>query len=353
MGHHSVWAGGIPEALKQSLFDFEKEDHRYRNLDPAVIQAIIVARHAMNKIPAEGKRMGVNFGSSRGTTFLFEHHHEYFLKHHKAETLASPTTTPGNLSSWVANDLKIKGIQISHSVTCSTGLHSLLNGIAWMKAGMSDCFLAGASEYPTTDFTIAQMQALKIYSRETGEYPCRALDLTKTKNSMVLGEGACVLVIKNGITDNAIALIAGVGYASEVIEHDVAVSEAAACIQDAMLMAMGDLPPSEVDAVVMHAPGTVKGDAAEFAAIKKVFGMEIPLLTSNKWIIGHTLGTSGLLSAEMAILMMQHQQFISSPFYNNQWSKKNPARLKNILVNAFGFGGNAVSVLLTLPEKKS
>jgi hypothetical protein len=45
----------------------------------------------------------------------------------------------------------------------------------------------------------------------------------------------------------------------------------------------------------------------------------------------------------MAILMLQYQEFISVPFLN----VKSPKYIKNILVNAVGFGGNAVSILLS------
>jgi len=105
-------------------------------------------------------------------------------------------------------------------------------------------------------------------------------------------------------------------------------------------------PLSEVDAIVMHAPGTIKGDATEYRAIRKIFGENLPLLTTNKWKIGHTFGASGLLSIELAVMMMQRQQFISVPFAKAQPSGK---RLQKILVNAVGFGGNAVSVLLSKP----
>jgi 3-oxoacyl-(acyl-carrier-protein) synthase len=95
----------------------------------------------------------------------------------------------------------------------------------------------------------------------------------------------------------------------------------------------------------MHAPGTIKGDLTEFRAIEKVFGESLPLLTTNKWKIGHTFGASGILSMEMAILMMQHNQFIGVPFAIAQ---KQTKPIKKVLVNAVGFGGNAVSVLLSL-----
>ena len=76
-----------------------------------------------------------------------------------------------------------------------------------------------------------------------------------------------------------------------------------------------------------------------------MFGDNHPALTSNKWIIGHSLGASGGMSLEMAILMMKNQHFIEVPFGS---FKKKPEQIKKVLVNAVGFGGNAVSVLLSL-----
>jgi len=92
----------------------------------------------------------------------------------------------------------------------------------------------------------------------------------------------------------------------------------------------------------MHAPGTLKGDTSEFNAIQKVFGNNLPLLTSNKWKIGHSFGASGALSMELAILMLKHQKFIPVPFTTLNADIKKP--LQTILVNAVGFGGNAVTI---------
>ena len=110
-----------------------------------------------------------------------------------------------------------------------------------------------------------------------------------------------------------------------------------------MKMALKNTNLSEVDAIVMHAPGTKAGDLTEFKAIQKVFGTNLPMLTTNKWKIGHTFGASGMLSIEMAILMMQHQEFIGVPFGKVQNARK---EIRKVLVNSVGFGGNAVSVLL-------
>jgi 3-oxoacyl-(acyl-carrier-protein) synthase len=333
---------------KQEVDVLKKSDSKYKSLDNSVIFAIAASRKAIQNAGwKKGDCFGINIGSSRGATELFEKHHLDFIANGKVATLTSPTTTLGNISSWVSHDLQSQGPEISHSITCSTALHALLNGVAWLKAGMSEKFLVGGSEAPLTDFTIAQMKALKIYSNsnETAEYPNRALDLNKKKNTLILGEGAAVCCLEIGKKKNALAFIEGIGYATEILEHNVSVSAEATCFQKSMKMALGTTNLSEVDAIVMHAPGTIKGDLTEYKAIQKVFGDNLPLLTTNKWKIGHTFGASGMLSIEMAIMMLQHNQFIGVPFAEAQIQKK---PLKKIMVNAVGFGGNAVSILLSL-----
>jgi len=331
--------------LKQEAEDLKNSSLHYKNLDESVLFALLASRNAVQQAGwGAGDSFGINIGSSRGATGLFEQHHAEFLSTGKTAVQASPATTLGNISSWVAQDLKSTGPDISHSITCSTALHALLNGVAWLRSGMADKFLVGGSEAPLTPFTIAQMQAMKIYSRETGEYFCRALDMDKTHSSMVLGEGAGMACLELGIVPNALAVIQGIGYATEVLQHSVSISADAECLQKSMQMALAGVDLNEVDAIVMHAPGTVKGDSSELNAIKNIFGESLPLLTTNKWKIGHTFGASGLLSLEFAVLMLQHNRFITSPFYPQEQKRD----LKKILVNAVGFGGNAVSVLVSV-----
>ena len=327
-------------------------DSKYKSLDKSVLYAMAASRQAMQNAGwTPNDVFGINIGSSRGATDLFEKHHQDYLKTGKALTLASPTTTLGNISSWVAHDLQSSGPEISHSITCSTALHALLNGVAWLRAGMADKFLVGGSEAPLTDFTIAQMRALKIYSNkkdgqpELVEWPNRALDLEKKQNTMILGEGAGVCCLEIGKKENALAYIEGIGYATEILEHNISISAEATCFQKSMKMALQDTNPCEVDVIVMHAPGTIKGDLTEYLAIEKVFGKTHPLLTTNKWKIGHTFGASGIISLELAIMMMQHNTFVGVPFAKAQIQSK---PIRKVLINAVGFGGNAVSVLLSL-----
>lgn len=342
------YAAFLPEGLSQEIEGIRKQRSDFRSVDRSVLFAIHASRQAVKSAGwLKGEEIGINIGSSRGATGLFEDYHKEFLEEGKVATLTSPSTTLGNISSWVAQELESTGPEISHSVTCSTALHGVLNGIAWINSGMAGRFIAGGSEASLTPFTIAQVQAMRINAQEDLDYPCQALNLKKNKNSMVLGEGASVMCMETGERENSLAIIKGVGFATESLKHSVSISANGSAFQKSMKMALGDLPLSEIDAIVMHAPGTVKGDLSEMKAIKAVFGEQLPALTTNKWKLGHTFGASGTLSLELAIMMLQHQEFIPVPFSSVNIE---PNRLKNIIVNAVGFGGNAVSVLVSLPN---
>ena len=168
---------------------------------------------------------------------------------------------------------------------------------------------------------------------------------------MFLGEGAGVACLEKGVKNNAKALITGIGYATEPLKHNISISTNADCFQKSIRMALGERSSDTVDVIVMHAPGTIKGDQSEYNAIQKVFGEDHPALTTNKWKIGHTFGASGILSLELAILILQHQQFIPVPYIHPEFTHQNALSksIKTILVNAVGFGGNAVSILLEFP----
>lgn len=337
--NEDVWVSSLQEKEINSIQQLRQDNPKYKNLDPSVLYALFVSRKLA--IKQTSSQVGVNIGSSRGATTLFEKYHREFIETNQANTLSSPTTTLGNLSSWIAQDLGTSGPNFSHSITCSTALHSILNAVAWLQSGMATSFIVGGTEAPLTPFTIAQMKALKLYSSEEGELPCRSLQFPKKRNSLILGEAAAVFDISISPSADAF-VIQGIGYATEMIAHNTSISTEAICFQKSMKMALESAQISSVDAVVMHAAGTQKGDEAELKAIQLLFN-KLPLLTTNKWKIGHSFGASGAMSLEMALLMLKHNKFIPNPFFQQENTSHN---LQYIMVNAVGFGGNAVSVIV-------
>lgn len=338
------WVAPLSAPGKKLIAELSS-DKRYQQLDPCVHYAIAASRIAVQQAGwDEHEVFGINIGSSRGATTIFEKYHREFIESgsQKTNPFTSPSTTLGNISSWVSTDFSSSGPEISLSATCSTALQSVANAVAWLKGGLVKRFLAGGSEAPLTPFTISQMKALKIYSTQDTEYPCRSMDLSKGYNSMILGEGAACFCLELS-SEKAIAHITGLGYGTETIKHGASLSADAACLKNAMQIALEGHDLQSVDVVLLHSPGTILGDQSERQAINDIFGENTPLLTSNKWKIGHTLGASGALSMEMALLMLKHDQFIETPFI---LSKNRSQSIRKILINTVGFGGVAMSIVI-------
>lgn len=356
--HHLVqdayghWMGRLPVAAESRIIKLCASDKHYFQVDRSVLLAITAAEQAFSRAGWQaGPGLGIQIGSSRGATNTWEHYHQQWEGGIEGglSPMTSPLTTLGNLSSWIGYHLRSGDMVAEHSVTCSTALHAILSGVTWLESGRVQKYLAGGTEAPLTPFTIAQMKALRIMAGvDDYDYPVRSLDLEKTANTMALGEGAACFCMEKDPAE-AIAWIEGIGFTTEWGGTPTNVTKNADGLQRAMRMAWEEAGCPKVDVVVTHAPGTKQGDATEMHAIQAVFGQDMPAVTNNKWKIGHTLGASGGLSLEFALLMLIHGQFIGIP-YLAAATTEIPAP-ETILVNAQGFGGNSVSILLRKGNK--
>ncbi len=346
----------LPTAAEEALQQLVQLNPNYRQLDRSVLLAIYAARHAasaagwLHERAATDDDLAVNIGSSRGATGLFEQHFGDFQQHHTLSPSASPTTTLGNLSSWVAHAVNAGGAQISHSITCSTALMAVANAVAWLKAGMATRFLAGGTEAPLTPFTLAQMKAVGIYSKlANNPYPCQPYALEK-QNTFVLGEGAAVFALEQAPVSELKAgdvIVEAVGLGFEKIVSKTGITPDGQNFQKSMRHALAQLPThnQKVDLVITHTPGTHAGDKAEIAAIETVFGHSRPEITTNKWLIGHTLGASGALSLQYGLAILEQQRYPSLP-YPTLTCTDSGTNFSRIMINAAGFGGNAASIIL-------
>ncbi|MBV7439945.1 beta-ketoacyl synthase [Weeksellaceae bacterium TAE3-ERU29] len=345
IGEDCEWVGKLSIEKERELQYLLNENPNYLKLDRTVHLALLCASEMDFSNINKSLRIGVNLGSSRGATNLLEKEFTHFLQENKVDILTSPVTSLGNLSSWVGQYLGFNGIRFSHSMTCSTSLLSVANAVAWLKSNMADKMLVGGSEAPLTPFTVAQSKALRIYSREE-ETPSLAGNLDKKSNTMVLGEGAGLLLLEKETEQNQsekLAEIVGIGYASEPLSSATGITENAENFQQSMRMALEQANLETVDAIITHTPGTRKGDQAEWNAVKAVFPKELPFITNNKWKIGHTFGAAGVLSLIYGLKMMINNQFYLSAWDNKPKENK---PINTVLINAAGFGGNAVSVII-------
>ena len=360
LGRPTPLARISPEAQTE-LEAFLSAQERYQGLDRSVHFALYAGRQAVSQAgwTPEDPSFGVVLGSSRGATGLLEQHFADFLESGATRTpsLVSPTTTLGNISSWVGQDVQARGPATEISSTCSTSLYAVGHAVAWLRSGMAARFLAGGSEAPLTDFTIAQMRGLRVYSRDTeAEFPSQPCAANQgRKNSMVLGEGAAVVALQSlteaeirAASVTPLARVDGMGFCVEPIETNTSLSLQGEALAAAMRGALGETQPSEVDLVVTHTPGTALGDQSELNALRSVFQHELPILTSNKWILGHTLGASGTLGLEYALHILRTGRWVEYPYPVAFENRRRPIR--KVLVNSVGFGGNAGSMLICAPS---
>jgi 3-oxoacyl-[acyl-carrier-protein] synthase II len=112
----------------------------------------------------------------------------------------------------------------------------------------------------------------------------------------------------------------------------------------------------DIDYIAAHGTSTPLNDATETKAIRAAFGEHADRLavSSNKSMVGHTLGAAGAVSAVAATLAIRDG--VIPPTINYQVQDPecdldyvpNEARRQPVraaLVNGFGFGGqNAVAV---------
>ncbi|MCB0338957.1 MAG: hypothetical protein KDD53_05105, partial [Bdellovibrionales bacterium] len=282
--------------------------------------AVLAASEVFSGNSKATSRWGVNFSSSRGATNFFELAVQSFLESGVVSPITSPSTTLGGISSRVAHELGLlDAASFTHSQTCSGGFQAIANGIAWILSGALDSVLCGASEACITPFTLAQMKALRVLSKDRSPYPCRPLDQGGSQpNGMALGEAA-VAVVLEPLTDknlpNSLGVIESVGFGFEPLTSPSSISPNGRHFQVAMEQALSRMQsPDSIDLVLVHAPGTAQGDAAELNAIRKVFQGNLPYLYSQKWLTGHTFAASGLLHLELALDIFKHQNLSNLPY---------------------------------------
>lgn len=353
----------LAERLEESV-GTTRQEHEYAKLDRAAVLGLVAARQTFQSL-TEGQQIGcISIGSSRGATAAIEETLALFNSADgRVPPLTSPVTTAGNLSAWVAQAyLGYRGdshhntpvATISTSMTCSSAFHSFLVARSFVLSGMAHCAVFGGTEACLTPYSVAQFEALRIYSTGEGPWPCSPLSTTREdSNSVAIGEGAGVaLLIPDDGTPHAGDLrVLGVGWALEGIPSATGVSVDGLAFERAMSMAVAQLDPlgdRHVDAVIAHAPGSRKGDQAEYAAIQRVFPQAT--ICSTKHLTGHTYGASGMLSLELARHLLYGGEWPGLP-YPSVSHPHNSAfgSISTVAINTAGFGGNAITLIVGQP----
>ena len=240
------------------------------------------------------------------------------------------------------------------STACSSAANSIILGANLLRAGKAEIVAVGGSE-ALSSFHLNGFNSLMIVDRK----PCRPFDATRA--GLNLGEGAAFFILETEASMKRrgvrpLARLSGFGNACDAF-HQTASSPEGTGAYLAMSEAVrrSGLPLEAIGYINAHGTGTPDNDAAETAALRRLFGDKIPPVSSTKAFTGHTTSASGSIEAVFSVLALLHG-FIPRQL---NWSTPDPScvipvtgpteapGLQHVLCNAFGFGGNDSSLLLS------
>jgi nodulation protein E len=246
-------------------------------------------------------------GSGAGGLVTFEKaYRDLFIENKRAtHPLTLLRIIGSSAAAHIGIEYGIKGPTFATCSACSTAAHAITLGRDYIRNGLVDLAIVGASESVITYGTMKAWQAMHVLSPE-GCFP-----FAKKRNGTVLGEGAGVLVLeseehakKRGA--KVLAELMGCGMTSDskdMVNPDIDGPS------EAMRLALADarLKTDQVDYLNAHGTATTINDKNETNAIKKVFGDHARKLavSSTNSMHGHPLGAGGGIEAVACVKAMQ------------------------------------------------
>ncbi len=311
------------------------------------------------------ERIGIEIGSAFGALDILEQ--QTHTLRDRGPRRINPAAAPAVLISttpcYVAIRLGVQGPVNSQVAACATGIVSIGEAARRLQRGEIDVAIAGGADAYTTPLIMAAFSRLGAMStrNDEPERACRPFD--RTRDGMVLGEGAVVMVLEtleHAQARGAPILAEFGGYALTSDAYNLAAPEpqgrgAARAMQWALRES--GLSPEDIHYICAHGTGTQLNDASETAAIKHAMGQaayQIPV-SSVKSMVGHMMGAAGALSA--AVLVQAINEGVVPPTINYQEpdpqcdldyvpNEARRTRVDAAMCNAFGFGGQNASLLL-------
>ena len=306
-----------PVKIGGRLKDFNPENFldskEIRRIDPFIQYGIIAANQSIEHSGIldsniDLTKVGVNFGAGIGGIDTIEKNK--ILLEEKGYKKVSPFFVPGSIVNMISGLVSIKhgfmGPNTSVVTACSTGNHCIGTAARSISCGEADVMIAGGAEMASTPLSVAGFISARALSMNSNpEAASRPWD--KDRDGFVLSDGAGSLVLEEfehaksrGATIHA--EIIGFGTSSDAY-HMTAPPEDGRGAALAMSNAINDaeIDTSEINYINAHGTSTPLGDIAETVALKKVFGTDVPQISSTKSMTGHTLGAAGAIESIFCI----------------------------------------------------
>jgi 3-oxoacyl-[acyl-carrier-protein] synthase II len=353
-------AGEVKGFDPSKHFDVKEARRLYRFVQLAVVAAREAIADAHLEIDASNtENIAIIIGSGVGGAMSIGE--QFKILETKGARRVSPFFIPMMLvdtaGAQVAIEFGIKGPNMAIVSACATGGNAIGEAAEMIKRGDVDVVVCGGTEACLAQLSIAGFNVMGVLSTRNDEPEKASRPFDATRDGMVMGEGAGVLVIEN--EEHARARGAKIygqvaGYGTSVdASHLAAPSAEGEGIGRAMQWALkrAKLEPKAIDYINAHGTGTKLNDLVETKAIKDVYGEQaynVPI-SSTKSMIGHLLGGAGAVEAVICLKAME--EGIIPPTINYTTPDPacdldyvpNTARAKKInaaMSNSIGLGGH-------------
>ncbi|MBO7495798.1 MAG: beta-ketoacyl-[acyl-carrier-protein] synthase family protein [Salinivirgaceae bacterium] len=324
-------------------------------LSRTALFGITAAREALSDsgIDVHKMRVGLISSTSVGGMDLSEEFYYSFRENHEHGRLRWVSQHDcGSSTELIAKCLHITGFRTTVSTACSSAGNAIMLGARMLKNNMLDAVIAGGTD-ALCKFTLNGFNSLMILDKEH----CRPFDATRA--GLNLGEGAGYIVMQR--LDDAkrepYCLLTGYANANDAYHQTGCSPEGNGAYKSmSEAMAVAGLQPSDIDYINVHGTATPNNDLSEATAIRRIFGDRVPPFSSVKAFIGHTLGASEGIEAVYSALSVKNGYIY--PNLNFKLVDPNIGlspetefaegrNIRNVLSNAFGFGGNDTSLIFS------
>jgi 3-oxoacyl-[acyl-carrier-protein] synthase II len=269
-----------------------------------------------------------------------------------------PMMMPNAAAALIAIRHGFTGPNLAVATACATGAHAIGEGARLLRDGMADVVVCGGTEASVSPVSMAAFARMGALSRNP-DPAAASRPFDDDRDGFVMGEGAGFLVLEP--YDRAVARGARVhgevlGYGLTCDAHHITApihdgSGAVAAVE--MALADAGLAAGAIGHVNAHGTSTPQNDAAEAAAIAKVFGPGAVPVTSTKGVTGHLIGAAGAVEAVAALLAAGRG--LVPPTANHRQTdlpvdvvagEPRPIEVAPAVSTSFAFGGHNAALVL-------
>lgn len=265
-------------------------------------------------------------------------------------------------AAWVSIDLGARGGARTPVSACASGAEAIVQGAEMIRSGAADVVIAGGVDASVNDLVISGFSQIRALSTRNDEPQRASRPFDGGRDGFVLAEGAGIVVLESEAHARArgaavLGAVAGgavTSDANDIVAADPAMQRRV--MQKAL--ASAGMQASDIGFVHAHATSTPVGDRLEAQAISAIFGADVPV-TSTKGHTGHLLGGAGALAAVVVVQALQTGQLpgtvnlealdpeVNLNIVTARAHPLAPGSAPAGLVNAFGFGGHSVALVIT------